>query len=205
MRHDVRSRCVKAVAALTLVVAALFGATVGGPKDAVPLVGTEGADTLIGTPQRDLLRSLGGDDELYAGGGADEVFAGPGEDHVYAGDGNDLVWGSNVGDVGDVEDYRRERLLGGAGNDVLASNMAGAVLIGGTGYDELHALARPRCRIDLDARRRVSDAPRCVIWLLGGRGRDRLWAKNGAADVVVCGRGDVVEGADRIDRVYPGC
>ena len=194
---------------MTLVIAALALAIQVALADGGPsireLVGTEGADTLFGTPQRDVLRGLGGDDELYAGEGADEVFAGPGEDHVYAGNGNDLIWGSNAGDVGDVEDYRRERLLGGAGDDVLASNMAGAVLIGGTGDDELHALARPHCRIDLDARRRVSDAPRCVIWLLGGRGRDRLWAKNGAADVVVCGRGDVVEGADRIDRVYPGC
>jgi Ca2+-binding RTX toxin-like protein len=194
--------CVVALLALALATpVALAG---GGPS--IPeLVGTERPETLIGTPQREVLRGLGGDDELYAGGGADEVFAGPGEDHVYAGDGNDLIWGSDVGHVGDVEDYRRERLLGGAGSDVLASNMAGAVLIGGTGNDELHALARPRCRIDLDARRRVSDAPRCVIWLLGGRGRDRLWAKNGAADVVVCGRGDVLRGADRIDRVYEPC
>jgi hypothetical protein len=79
--------------------------------------------------------------------------------------------------------------------------MAGAVLIGGTGDDQLHALKRLGCRIDLNARRRLSDGPRCVIWLLGGPGRDQFWAKNRAADVVVCGRGDILVGADAIDRV----
>jgi Ca2+-binding RTX toxin-like protein len=176
----------------------------GGPARR-ELVGTAGPDTLLGTRASELMRGLAGDDELYAGGGADEVVAGPGEDHVYGGDGDDLLWGSNRGEVADLGDYRRERLLGGAGRDVLASAMAGAVLIGGTGDDELHALGRPGCRIDLDARRRLSDAPGCVIWLLGGPGRDRLWARNGASDVVVCGRADVLVNADRIDRVYEGC
>jgi Ca2+-binding RTX toxin-like protein len=185
-----------------------FGAQVaagGGGPPANEVVGTPAPETLLGTARRDRMEGRAGNDEIYAGNGHDEVLGGPGEDHVYGGDGNDLLWGSNPGHVADLVDYRRERLLGGAGNDVLASGMGGAVLVGGTGSDELHALARRGCRIDLDARRRVSDAPRCVIWLLGGPGRDQLWARNGAADVVVCGRRDVLRSADRIDRVYDGC
>jgi Ca2+-binding RTX toxin-like protein len=176
-------------------------ALAGGGPPRRTFVGTDGPDTLLGTPAPDLIRGLGGEDELYAGGGSDEVDGGSGEDHIYGGNGHDALRGSSRGDSADVDDYRRERLVGGAGRDVLSSGMAGAVLIGGTGSDQLHALRRPGCRVDLNARRRLSDGPRCVIWLIGGPGTDRFWAKNLAADVVVCGRADIVVGADRIDRV----
>ena len=195
-------RLAVAVAALALTGSSALAD--GGPAGR-ELVGTAGPDRLLGTSAPELVRGLEGDDELYAGGGADEVIAGPGEDHVYGGDGDDLLWGSNHGDLAELDGYRRERLLGGAGRDVLASGMAGAVLIGGEGDDQLHSVGRLGCRRNLNARRRPSDAPGCVVWLLGGPGEDRLWAKNGAADVVVCGRGDVLHGADAIDRVYPRC
>jgi hypothetical protein len=197
---------VKILALLLLgTVFATSPALAGGGPPRPTFVGTEEADTLLGTGGPDRIRGLGGEDELYAGAGNDEVYGGAGEDHVYGGGGDDVLWGSNRGHLDDLADLRRERLVGGAGRDVLASAMGGAVLQGGRGDDQLHAGRRSRCRIHLGARRRLSDAPRCVIWLLGGPGRDRLFARNAAADVVVCGRGDVLEGADRIDRVYPGC
>ncbi len=192
------------------IVLALFGLALctqlalagGGPPPRV-LVGTEAPDTLLGSNERDLIRGLEGNDEIYGGRGHDELYGGAGEDHLYGGAGNDLLWGSNRGHASNLADFRRERLLGGAGDDVMASGLAGAVLIGGHGADQIHAGARPGCTPNLRARRRTADAEPCVVWLLGGPGGARIWAANGAADVISCGPGsDQVDELDRIDLVH---
>ena len=85
----------------------------------------------------------------------------------------------------------RERLLGGAGNDLLASGAPGAVLIGGRGDDHLIATdPKSSCR---------SEA--CVQWAIGGRGDDQIWTNDGNPDVVDCGTGHDVVHADPNDRL----
>lgn len=196
-----------AVAAAALAVAATAVAGGGPPQHKVP--GTRGNDTLVGTSRPDHVLGYEGDDDLYGGAGADELDGGPGLDHVFGGGGRDLIWGGHRGDPWPADHgFRRERLIGGGGDDVLGTTMPGAVFLGGDGSDELHPQSPDgSCRIDLNARRRSASgyAP-CVQWTFGGRGADDVWARDGNADSVSCGAGrDAVHDADRIDYVSTDC
>jgi len=85
----------------------------------------------------------------------------------------------------------RERLLGGAGNDILVSGAAGAVLIGGRGDDHLIATGR-RDSCGSDA---------CIQYELGGPGNDQIWTNDGNPDVVDCGTGRDIVHADLNDQL----
>ena len=197
-------------AAIVLVAALTVAATAvaaGGPQHRV--LGTSGDDTLVGTAQPDHVLGYAGNDDAYGGAGADELDGGPGLDRLFGGDGRDLVWGGHRGDPWPANrGYRREWLLGGGGEDVLGTTMPGAVFVGGDGSDQLHPRSPDgSCRFDLNARRRVSSGyARCVQTTIGGRGDDRVWARDGNADWISCGPGrDAVHDADRIDYVGSDC
>jgi len=177
---------------LVVALVAVSGAVAGGgpPRPSHRIVGTAGPDTLLGSARRDDLIGGSGNDELYGGRGADWLRGGSGADHLYGGDGADWVVGGTTDGLPSPI-VHRERLLGGAGNDILTSGAPGAVLIGGRGDDHLFVLdPRSSCR---------SEA--CVQWALGGRGDDQIWTDDGNPDVVDCGTGRDVLHADRSDRV----
>jgi Ca2+-binding RTX toxin-like protein len=125
--------------AVTLVV-------VSGVAVAVNKVGTDGPDTLRGTNGSDNLLGEGGNDDLFGLGGRDNLLGGSGRDNVLGGNergasggdknllggsGNDRVAGGRgadnvVGEGGNdilidgtLREFSRDRLSGGAGNDVI--------------------------------------------------------------------------------------
>ena len=182
---------------LALAPAALGG---GGPPNRID--GTIYADTLSGTTRADDIRGSNGNDDLYGGEGLDRLDGGQGADWLFGGDADDVLLGGQP----PFWDYlRRERLLGGGGNDLLTSVMPGAVLVGGPGDDRLRPDGRD-CEEDLNAKRRLMDFGRCVNFSLGNVGDDRIWARDGASDWIQCGPGeDRVHSADRIDYVAADC
>jgi len=148
--------------AVTLVMAS-------GVAVALNKVGTDGPDTLRGTSGNDNLLGEGGNDDLFGLGGRDNLLGGPGRDNVLGGNergasggdknllggsGNDRVAGARgadnvVGEGGNdilidgtLREFSRDRLSGGAGNDVIpAINRPafGDVVVCGGGFDRVLA------------------------------------------------------------------
>jgi len=166
-------------------------------------LGTSGDDTLVGSRGPDVLRGFAGNDGLYGGGGNDRLYGGPGWDHLYGGYGNDLLDGGLISaDWPSGELFRRERLIGGAGNDVLISHLGASVLADGSGsnrFDSRDPLTS--CHVRIGARFLASGGPRCIDWVLAGSGDDRINARDGNADIVQCGAGSDVAVVDEFDRV----
>jgi len=169
--------------------------------------GTDGDDTLVGTAGADRLEGFAGHDGLYGGAGDDRLYGGPGWDHLYGGSGNDLLDGGPPSrDWPSGELSRRERLIGGAGNDDLRSHLGASVLMDGFGsnrFDSRDPLTA--CHVKLRARAFASGGPRCVDWVLAGRGNDFIQARDGNTDIVQCGPGRDVVLADRLDVVSSDC
>jgi Ca2+-binding RTX toxin-like protein len=166
--------------------------------------GTEGDDTLIGTPAADHLYGFGGHDGLYGGAGQDRLYGGPGWDHLYGGAGNDVLDGGPASPDWPSGNFsRRERLIGGAGDDVLRSHLGASVLMDGYGsnrFDSRDPLTD--CHVKLRVRALASGGPRCVDFVLAGRGDDFIQARDGNTDLVQCGAGRDVVISDRFDRVW---
>jgi Ca2+-binding RTX toxin-like protein len=137
----------------------------------------------VATAGNDLLRGTGGPDLICGLGGSDTI-TGLG--------GNDTLYGDAC--PGQAPASRRaassalagnDRLIGGAGNDRLYGSGGRDTLEGGRGRDRL-----------------VGGKGRDA--LKGGAGNDTLVAKDGARDVVDCGKGRDTVRADRRDRLR-GC
>ena len=121
------------------------------------ITGTDGDDgraELFGGDGDDTIRGMAGDDVLDGGAGADELYGGDGKDTLIGGDGNDTAdysamqnsigvtlnggGGSTSGDAAGDELRSIEVVVGGAGNDNLASGLSAyATLKGGAGNDTL--------------------------------------------------------------------
>jgi RTX calcium-binding nonapeptide repeat (4 copies) len=173
---------------------------------ALPINGTPGDDTLVGGPGADVLTGYAGHDGLYGGGGPDLLRGGPGWDHLYGGNGNDVLDGGPPS-ADWPSDYlsRRERLVGGAGNDALRSHLGAAVLTDGSGSNRFDSRDPVTdCHLHL-GRRSLSDAPRCVDWVLAGRGPDRIEARDGNTDLISCAGGRDEVWIDEFDRAYEDC
>jgi Ca2+-binding RTX toxin-like protein len=113
------------------------------------LLGGDGADVLQGGEQSDRVYGGPGDDTLSGGAADDLLEGGPGRDAIAGGDGADSAdYGARRGDLrltldgvandgeageGDALAGDVERLVGGAGNDLLAGNAADNTLEGATG------------------------------------------------------------------------
>src|SRR3954468_13142963 len=88
-----RKSTVGAVAALALLPASAFAATiVGGPGDE-RLRGTNAPDVIDGNGGNDRILGLRGDDKLVGGPGNDRISGGRGEDTIFGVQGNDRLDG----------------------------------------------------------------------------------------------------------------
>jgi Ca2+-binding RTX toxin-like protein len=170
--------------------------------DAVGLE-TRGADTLgcgagDDVVYYDLSDTVRGDCELhvrvtdagfaYQGtGGADRIIADRGPARVAGAAGNDRLGATRF--VGGVV------LLGDAGDDRLAGNVAADSLFGGKDDDQLFG-AEGDDRLD---------GGRGRDGYSGGPGRDRILARDGFTDTIRCGSGRDTVTADRRDRVARDC
>ncbi|MGE8944519.1 calcium-binding protein [Leptospira interrogans] len=116
------------------------------------LDGGEGDDIIDGGAGNDTIIGGTGNDIAYGGSGDDVfvAFAGDGDDHYDGGEGTDtydasstsadlvidLTAGTAVSDdVGTDTLKDIEKVIGGSGNDVIVSNEAPNVLVGGPGHD----------------------------------------------------------------------
>jgi len=85
-----------------------------GTERSEVLIGTDGDDLIVGGAGSDTIRALGGNDTIDSVDRPDNIFAGvvaPEADTVDGGAGNDVITGG-----------RLDRLIGGAGDDVLLLN-----------------------------------------------------------------------------------
>jgi RTX calcium-binding nonapeptide repeat (4 copies) len=166
--------------------------------------GTDGDDTLVGTAAADTLYGFGGHDGLYGGAGDDRLYGGPGWEHLFGGAGDDVLDGGPASTDWPSGDYsRRERLVGGGGNDVLISHLGASVLMDGYGsnrFDSRDPLTN--CHVKPRRRALASGGPRCVDWVIAGRGNDLIQARDDNLDLVQCGGGHDVVIADRLDEVW---
>jgi Ca2+-binding RTX toxin-like protein len=185
-----------AVALLALVLASV--------ADGAVQRGTNGDDTLIGTAAADTLYGFAGHDGLYGGAGDDRLYGGPGWDHLFGGGGDDLLDGGPASTDWPSGDYsRRERLVGGAGDDVLISHLGASVLMDGYGsnrFDSRDPLTD--CHVKLRRRALASGGPRCLDWVIAGRGNDVVQARDGNLDLIQCGGGRDIAIVDRYDNVW---
>ena len=151
--------------------------------------GTDGDDTLVGSRTADVLYGFAGHDGLYGGAGDDLLAGGP----------PSRDWPS-----GDFS--RRERLIGGAGDDVLRSHLGASVLMdsyGSNRFDSRDPLTD--CHVKLPRRALASGGPRCMNYVLAGRGDDIVQARDGNLDFIQCGGGRDLAVVDRIDDVSADC
>jgi hypothetical protein len=181
----------------------------------VQLLGQAGRDTLIGASGRDALSGGDGDDTLNSGSSRDSLRGGAGNDTFLEGstpNGADQVFGDSgfdtadygartgnlhidlnaVRDDGDVrvnerDDVRTDRVVTGAGKDVLLGDDGGAdTLVAGPGDDFLDG-------------RRGGDS------LDAGAGIDQIAARDLSADTIACGDGPDSVAADRLDVAAADC
>jgi Ca2+-binding RTX toxin-like protein len=189
-----------AIRAVALVLAAMVlpaseggSASAGsGPGCAEPtLVGTSKKDRLTGTPGDDVIVGRGGDDVIDGRGGEDVICGGGGADTIVGGAGNDELRGGGsriVRGDGDVL-YYRDRLVGGAGDDVLVPGRDGGDHA--TGWDLLD----------------FSDAPGPLVADVGadtieGHGSDVVIGDDYA--ILGSRHADELKGGDGDDELYGG-
>lgn len=189
--------------ALVVFVALLLASVANGAVQR----GTDGDDTLIGTAGADELDGFAGHDGLYGGAGNDRLYGGPGWDHIFGGAGNDVLDGGPASTNWPSGDYsRRERLVGGAGDDVLISHLGASVLMDGYGsnrFDSRDPLTD--CHVKRPRRALASGGPRCMDYVLAGRGDDVVSSRDGNLDFIDCGGGRDIVVADRLDDLSPDC
>jgi hypothetical protein len=153
------------------------------------IVGSARSERLVGTTAGEFVYGLGGDDRISAGWGPDAVYAGPGDDRADAG---------ATGDFCDADGVWCDAVWGGPGDDALTAPLhgsRGAALDGGEGRDRLLGGGGGD---DLEG------GPGRDV-LSGSAGDDVLRARDGARDVVRCGRGRDVAVVDRLDAVAGDC
>ena len=153
--------------------------------------------TIIGTPGNDRIHGSHGDDRIDAGAGDDRVHARRGNDTVRGEQGADRLHGGRGND--DLNGLAGPDLVrGGPGNDVVRGDdplvgdrVSRDVLRGGRGDDEvLGGDGSDRLRGGLG-----TDTIR------GEAGDDRIGARDGVRDYVVCGPGQDVARLDRLDTI----
>jgi RTX calcium-binding nonapeptide repeat (4 copies) len=164
---------------LLLAVMAATLVVVSGVAWALNKIGTNGSDTLKGTNKADNLLGKGGNDALFGLGGSDKLLGGEGKDWLLGGRRAQSLGGD-------------KNLLGGSGNDGIVGEQGSDDALGEEGNDYM---------VDGDIRESSHDN------FSGGAGNDVLWVSHVPAfkDVVVCGEGFDLVGADPKDEVAPEC
>ncbi|MGF1494311.1 MAG: calcium-binding protein [Microcoleaceae cyanobacterium] len=110
-----------------------------------------GADILYGNTEEDLIAGYFGDDLIHTGQSDDWAYGGQGNDRMWGDQGSDTMLGDRGNDIliGDTEIDPSEltlesniphldRLIGGAGADIVIGNYDNDTLQGGDGNDILH-------------------------------------------------------------------
>jgi hypothetical protein len=164
--------------------------------------GEGGLDTLSGGDGDDELRGGKDNDTIDAGTGADRAFGDSGQDTITGGGDRDVVYGGSGfdeisgGEGGDslYGQADSDSLSGGAGNDRLSGGGEADQLSGGAGDDVLIGGGGNDIIFDSRGHNRVD----------AGSGSDAISVRNGARDVVRCGKGKDHVVADRGDRLS-GC
>src|SRR6478672_928682 len=203
-----RKAAVAATAALALVPASAYAATIQGGPSSERLRGTQAADWLNGgvgndnisgdannTGDRtsfDRIFGAAGDDTLHGGDSRDRIFGGSGNDTSYGENGNDRMAGGAGNDL----------QIGGPGDDTIFANLGQDVTQGGDGNDDLWALARGD----------VTPGPGGAVdqagdTLDGGGGNDTFHTRDGEVDRITCGPGVDTALLDRVDVITdaPAC
>jgi hypothetical protein len=175
--------------------------TLGGGAGNDGLTGSSGADVIDGGDGRDTVEGLGGTDTVNGGAGRDVLLPGTGNGDVVAG-GSDtdaasyedrtgaqpvtasLDGQANDGQPGENDTIGTdvENLIGGAGDDTLVGDGNPNEIEGGDGGDVIDPGAGPD----------VAD---------GGVGNDRITARDGAQDRILCGDGNDQAVIDEFDTV----
>lgn len=124
----------------------------GGHVDGDPTVDVTSVEIVLGGTGDDQVFTFGGDDKLYGqtgndtldgGDGDDFLNGGDGNDHLFGGFGNDFIRGGDGNDViNDISTSSTsldvggdDRLIGGAGDDVITSTGGVDRIDGGAGDD----------------------------------------------------------------------
>jgi Ca2+-binding RTX toxin-like protein len=143
-----------AVMAVALVVAS-------GVALAVTKIGTDGDDNLRGTNGSDKLVGMGGDDSINGRAGEDVIIGGRGNEGfegfivgLYGGKGADDISGGPGSDSlidGPIREFAVDRILGGDGNDYIATfNIPASrdIVICGDGNDDFAVVDRKDIVLD---------------------------------------------------------
>jgi Ca2+-binding RTX toxin-like protein len=146
---------------------------------ALTIIGTPGDDQIVGSRADDQIRALAGNDRARALGGADLVRAGDGDDLVGGGPGADRMGG------GPGDDEQR----GGPGSDLILAGLGADQSFGGPGNDRLWGVIRDDVNTE------------GVDSLDGGGGNDRLHARDGEPDNILCGPGRDRAALDETDVI----
>ena len=194
-----------------------------GTAGADAIAGRGVAEVLEGGPGNDRLTGFGSGDTLIGGPGDDEHHGGDGDDRMVASaqaDGRDAYFGGSGSDLADFSDRRGGVVADpdGVADDgqrpggilsltgpipVLArtrsrerDNVAADVerLAGGSGDDVLGARRTLGTRLDGNAGTDVLVGGTASDRFEGGRGFDRVLARDGRGEAIACG--------DQTDRVY---
>jgi Ca2+-binding RTX toxin-like protein len=175
----------------------------------------DGADTVAGGPE---------DDTIDGGLGADRLTGGEGDDVLtFAGRRVPLRIDARAGRSSEGDTFRGfGTLVGGDRSDVMLGSAAADVLDGGPGNDRLWGLGGSDALLGATGNDRLSGGPGNDLLigdppqgdgyytplielghdvLDGGRGRDRIRARDGVHDRVDCGPGRDSVRADRRDTV----
>lgn len=135
------------------------------------VIGGMGPDRLTGGLGDDILFGWGGDDVLLGGGGDDDLRDGSGADRLEGGPGNDTLsaGGLDTPPLADLPIFSLPKP---------PANPRGATLLGGPGQDSVGGGA---------GNDRLDGGPgRDAITSAGG-GTDRVWARDGQFDDILCG------------------
>jgi Ca2+-binding RTX toxin-like protein len=184
----------------------LFGGsgndTISGDDGADLAVGGLGADTITGGASVDVIAGCAQDDTIDGGAGNDQIRGG----YPVAGDAALLSGGSPARDLvalgAELADSGcnsrptndgRDRIVGGAGDDVIESGTEADLVIGGVGDDTI----RPGAGDDLVSAGDGDDL------ITDDAGRDRL-AGCGGSDTVIGGRdNDILSGGRPLPGFFP--
>ncbi len=126
--------------------------TINGTDGNDVICGNGGNDTIDAKQGTDLVFGDAGDDTIYGGGGTDTIYGGDGNDYILATSSTFFAWGNDFVDGGDGDDQiigsgrallfgvpteGDNVLIGGNGNDWIASNSGRDVIKGGDGDDDV--------------------------------------------------------------------
>lgn len=157
------------------------------------IIGRGGRDTLDGGPDRDIIAGGDGPDYIWGQSGRDSLFGGDGNDEINGGPDTDLIRGDGGNDKLFSGPTGNDRLVGGAGNDVLdATSTSGSTRqIGDAGHDTMYGSKQVDRFWGGDGNDTIRAGDR-IDFIRGGPGNDKMYGGDG---------NDIFDGADGNDQM----